>query len=98
MKANWYKLFKDHTNMIFNDKICNDYEILFDKMYGDFIGMYLTTDRPLLSIGAGFGCSEIPLARKGYKIYCIENDKKNDLPLYHPFFSKKFMDQVNKTV
>jgi cyclopropane fatty-acyl-phospholipid synthase-like methyltransferase len=70
----WFLYFNKIADPILNDETCQYYESLLDKMYGDFFERNLSTEDPLLSLGAGFGLTEIPLARKGYKIIGIDND------------------------
>ena len=77
VNGTWFKYFNKIVDPIFTDKTCAEYENLLDKMYGDFFERNLSYNNgSLLSLGAGFGLTEIPLARKGFKVIGIDNDPK----------------------
>jgi SAM-dependent methyltransferase len=72
----WFNYFKKRSEPIFNDEICAKAEQQLVKLYGDFFDRNLVPEKgKLLSLGAGYGHVEIPLARKGYDIIGIDNDK-----------------------
>lgn len=80
VNGTWYSYFTkihDIDDIWLTNKTCVDAEVLLDKLYGDFFDRNLSpSNRPLLSLGAGYGLTEIPLARKGFKVIGIDNDTK----------------------
>jgi len=76
VNGSWFKYFHKTGEPIFNDGLCRKYEELLDKMYGNFFDRNLDPEKgPLLSLGVGYGQTEIPLARKGFRIIGIDNDR-----------------------
>ena len=75
VNGSWYDYFNKVVSPLFDDQIMARYDDLFSLLYGNFFERNLSQEKgKLLSLGAGFGMSEIPLARKGYKIIGIDND------------------------
>ena len=71
----WFKYFHKVLDPVFSNKTYLIYEQLLEDLYGNFFDRNLDSDKgKLLSLGAGFGLTEIPLARKGYRIIGIDND------------------------
>lgn len=77
VNGQWFNYFKKIVDIEFTDEVCVKYEKIMSELYGDFFERNLSTNGgKLLSLGAGFGATEIPLARQGYKIIGIDNDKE----------------------
>lgn len=76
--GSWYEYFKETYGTVeMSEKSLGEYEKLVRDLWGDFFEKHLSfSGGPLLDLGAGFGICEIPLARRGYKIIGIDNDKK----------------------
>ncbi len=75
VEGTWFRYFKKVVDPVFTDETCKQYEDLLTQMYGDFFERNLSPKRgPLLSLGAGFGLTEIPLARGGFDVIGIDND------------------------
>ena len=73
----WFTYFNKIVPTIFTDEVCNRYVQSLEQIYGDFFGRNLRpASGPLISLGAGFGMTEIPLARKGYTVIGIDNDRQ----------------------
>ena len=77
VKGGWFNYFKKRSEPVFDDEVCAKADQQLVKLYGDFFDRNLTPEKgKLLSLGAGYGWVEIPLARKGYEIIGIDNDQK----------------------
>lgn len=110
----WFNYFHKVVTPLFDDEACVRYEKLLDSMYGDFFERNLSREKgKLLALGAGFGMTEIPLARRGYKVIGIDNDQKvlellvenaknyargNLEPSFGDLYSDFHKDYINKDI
>ncbi|HYD03235.1 MAG TPA: class I SAM-dependent methyltransferase [Alphaproteobacteria bacterium] len=75
VNGTWFNYFNKIVPTVFDEQVCIRYENSLNNLYGDFFDRNLSKNKgSLLSIGAGFGMTEIPLARKGYNVIGIDND------------------------
>ena len=74
--GSWYKFFHSLSNPVFTDEACQQAEQRYEELHDGFLDNYLSPQAgPLLALGAGYGLVEIPLARRGYQVICLDNDK-----------------------
>jgi len=76
VNGTWYQHFQRCSDTLFTDKNLAGKEGKVRVTYGDFFERNLTTGAGrLLSLGIGYGSTEIPLARRGFRIIGIDNDR-----------------------
>jgi len=75
--GSWFDYFKKITKPLFDEDGLKRREERFRSMYGDFFENHLFPEKgKLLSLGAGFGATEVCLARRGYHVIGVDNDRK----------------------
>lgn len=74
--GSWYKFFHSLSNPVFTDEACQQADRRYEELHDGFLDRYLSPERgPLLALGAGYGLVEIPIARRGYQVICLDNDR-----------------------
>ena len=74
--GSWYKFFHSLSNPVFTDEACQAADRRYEELHDGFLDQYLSPEKgPLLALGAGYGLVEIPIARRGYQVICLDNDK-----------------------
>jgi cyclopropane fatty-acyl-phospholipid synthase-like methyltransferase len=73
----WFDYFKQFSSPVFDDEVFRNKKKSLETLYGDFFDRNLSPEKgKLLSLGVGYGGTEIPLAQKGYHIIGIDSDSK----------------------
>ena len=68
--------FHSLSDPLFTDEACQQADRRYEDLHGSFLDNYLSSEAgSLLALGAGYGLIEIPIARRGYKLICVDNDK-----------------------
>lgn len=71
----WYRYFSKYSDPEFDDEKIIKRDNLLQNLWDGFFEKHLQPENgPLLSLGAGYGGMEIPLARRGYKVICLDNE------------------------
>ena len=74
--GSWYKFFHSLSNPVFTDEACQAADRRYEELHDGFLDQYLSPEEgPLLALGAGYGLVEIPIARRGYQVICLDNDQ-----------------------
>ncbi len=74
--GSWYKFFHKLSNPVFTNEACQAADRRYKELHNDFLERYISPgDGPLLALGVGFGLVEIPIARRGYQIIGLDNDR-----------------------
>ncbi len=74
--GSWYRFFHNIGNPVLTDKSYQEADRRYEELHGAFLDRYLSPEEgPLLALGVGYGLTEIPIARRGYRVIGLDSDK-----------------------